>query len=219
MSRYHAIVMGDIVRSGAAAHPEQLARGFKKLVQAANVAFKSSILSPLTITLGDEFQGVTVSLTDAARLVQAFSLQCRQVHIDCRFVIGLGEISTPINHKQAWGMLGPGLKASRDRLLERDPNRHRFVLPEPVVQTTLNALGLAWTDIETNWTDRQFEVVYESLQSGSRPDDVVAKSFKFTKTALYKHRKAARYSLYLELNRAIENALQDLDRRYKTQST
>ncbi|WP_416865528.1 MAG: SatD family protein [Imperialibacter sp.] len=53
--------MGDIVGS-TSKNGAQLMMDFKKVIEATNKKLSDYILSPLTVTLGDEFQGVMMDL-------------------------------------------------------------------------------------------------------------------------------------------------------------
>ncbi|NMW20288.1 MAG: hypothetical protein HKK67_01350 [Chlorobiaceae bacterium] len=67
MPNYY-VVMADVIASRSR-DPQQLMREFENLVGTANTVFSEGILSPLTITLGDEFQGVLSTLLDAVKVL------------------------------------------------------------------------------------------------------------------------------------------------------
>ena len=58
MAARHYIIMADIISSRTIDKKEDFMGQFKALTSLANKRFKDSIVSPLTITLGDEFQGI-----------------------------------------------------------------------------------------------------------------------------------------------------------------
>lgn len=106
--------MADIINSSTK-QGKLLMDHFKSAVQEANDKFKDKITSPLTITLGDEFQGVVEDLSTAAELV--FTLDELLLHAKpsykLRFVINYGTIDTAINTINAYEMLGQGLTDAR----------------------------------------------------------------------------------------------------------
>jgi predicted nucleotidyltransferase len=73
---------------------------------------RPDLLSPYTVTLGDEFQAVFSRpdrlLTDALAILLAFPQR------PIRFCFGLGGISTEINPHMALGMDGPAFNSARD---------------------------------------------------------------------------------------------------------
>ena len=121
--------MGDIVGSSNA---DQiiLQQNFAKLISKVNEDYSASFESPLTITLGDEFQGIVRSAKEAAEVVIALE-EYRwdlEVEILIRYSLGFGEISTPINSKIAYGMLGPGLTEVREALTEMKDEEDRMMI-------------------------------------------------------------------------------------------
>lgn len=75
-----------------------------------------SLASPFTLTLGDEFQAV---YRNADRLfLDVFSLLRDIYPVQARFAIGLGDLSTPVNRKQALGMDGRAFYRAREAIVE-----------------------------------------------------------------------------------------------------
>lgn len=76
------------------------------------------ILSPLTVSLGDEFQGVIKDMTSCFRIV--FSLEEfiveHSLSLKLRYVVNFGDIDTQISDRVAYGMLGKGLSDARELL-------------------------------------------------------------------------------------------------------
>lgn len=72
----------------------------------------NGLLSPYTITLGDEFQAV---LENADSIFVHMLKVLAALHpVAVRFSLGLGDISTPINSEQAIGMDGPAFHEARE---------------------------------------------------------------------------------------------------------
>ncbi|MCA6074609.1 SatD family protein [Fulvivirga sedimenti] len=115
----YLIMMADIIGSsreeGAA-----LMNAFSGIVEAANKKFESGILSPLTITLGDEFQGIISDVQTATEIIFFIDEQCLIADpvFRLRYVLHYGEIQTPVNTIESYGMLGPGLTRTRELLGE-----------------------------------------------------------------------------------------------------
>jgi hypothetical protein len=61
--------MADIITSSNNAKQASLMKEFKQLVKKLNSTFSENVLSPLTITLGDEFQGVIKDISSAVTLI------------------------------------------------------------------------------------------------------------------------------------------------------
>ena len=111
------ILMAD-VRDSSQKEGDTLMNQFQQLVSDANQRFGSQILSPLSITLGDEFQGVVKDIEAVRDLIYYFDeeLLTSDPHFDLRFVANFGPIDTAINSETSYGMLGDGLTEARKRL-------------------------------------------------------------------------------------------------------
>jgi hypothetical protein len=71
----YAVVIGDLVGSERTLAAASLHARFNEAVEKQNRKYKSQLSSPLTITLGDELQGLGTSLTAVLALVRDFRLQ------------------------------------------------------------------------------------------------------------------------------------------------
>lgn len=211
--QYLGVVMGDLVRSEQSLAPEMLHEWFNEAVDWQNAAHAQALASPLTITLGDEFQGVTRSLGRALPIMRDLRLRLMARAIECRFVIGLVEIRTAVNPDKAWNMMGPGLGHARDKLNEKKGGMlYRFSLPhDPLAETVLDALGVGLTTIERGWTDRQRSDI-DALVGGASPAEL-ARCRDVSVHSIYKVRSSGHYDAYVTQWQAIEAALAALDAR------
>lgn len=207
----HAVVMGDLVSSEDTASIEALHGRFNSAVQWANATHEPMIVSPLTITLGDEFQGLCVTLEGGLGVVRNLRARLLTRGISCRFVVGAVRLETPVNPTRAWNMMGPGLAGSRQRLGDkRDANAYRFELGgEPELQALMEAVGAGLTEIEDTWTDRQREVVLALRGEAAAP---LADRLRMSPQTLYKIRRAGRFDLYQRQWAALEAMAARLDR-------
>jgi hypothetical protein len=206
-----AVVMGDLVQSETRFAPDQLHHVFNSEVRTQNEAAANTLLSPLTITLGDEFQGLLRSLVEAIPLVQTLRLRLLDHGIDCRFVIGLVNIRTPINSLQAWNMMGDGLSNARGLLNEKDDGTYyRFSLPKmKALAAVLDGVGIGLTLIEKNWSRTQREIIAAQLAGKNAPE--IAKERGVSSHSIYKVRSAAHYDAYLRQWKAVETLLRQID--------
>lgn len=103
---------------------------FQALVQYINKIYSESIESPLTITLGDEFQGIVASAAKGVNIILAMEEYILEEEFDfkLRYVLHEGEVETPINEEKAYEMLGPGLTDARKMLNEMKKENGRFLL-------------------------------------------------------------------------------------------
>lgn len=173
------ILMGDIVESSNA---DQLIlqREFARLIRRVNEDYSNSFESPLTITLGDEFQGVVRSSKEAAEVVIALE-EYRwdlELEIVIRYSLGLGEITTPINPEIAYGMLGPGLSEVREALVEMKQEEDRMMISgqfDTKSQLALSMNIFLEKQEEWKWRDREIISGYFTYRDYKKVAEVMGK--------------------------------------------
>lgn len=178
------IFMADVLDSRKHA-PAQLAQQLRLLVEQAQIQFSHAIRSPLTITLGDEFQGVINTLPDALHLMVWFEEKRIQqaLPFKLRMLVHQGEIETTINSNIAYGMLGQGLTDAREHLQSMKKSNHRFwvsgLIDKPEKEGVLNHTLSIYQNLVESWTptEAQFaasfmkndDYKWVALQSGKSP--------------------------------------------------
>lgn len=207
----HAVVMGDLIGSQEAPSIPILHQQFNAAVDGTNSLYSDVLVSPLTITLGDEFQGLCINLEVGLQIIRELRARLLENGVPCRFVLGLVQLDTPINASRAWNMMGTGLAACRDRLEDkRDPNAYRFeVVNEPELQALIEAVGAGLTEIEVGWTGRQREIVLASRELTAAS---LASRLGMSVQTIYKIRRAGRFDLYEGHWQALNLMMRKLDR-------
>jgi hypothetical protein len=123
----YLILMGDVIDSRKK-DQLMLINSFKETIDAVNKERKNDFLSPMTITLGDEFQSVIKNLPAALDII--FRIEEKIVasgkNFKLRYILEEGEIETPLNRKIAYGMLGSGLTSAREHLENSKNTKTRF---------------------------------------------------------------------------------------------
>lgn len=104
-------LIGDIVDSKSQPGRDTLQRKLAAALRTASER-KPKLASPYTITLGDEFQAVYKSADNL--FLDVFSILADIYPVEARFGIGVGELTTAINPKQALGMDGPAFHRARE---------------------------------------------------------------------------------------------------------
>lgn len=211
--RRYAVIMGDIVRSESSLPLDLLHELFNKVVSDQNTTHSNAFHSPMTITLGDEFQGIVRSLAQAALVARDIRFQLLADDVDCRFVIGLVEIKTPINPDKAWNMMGPGLSRARKKLNQKKADQfYRFsLLDSSVMEVMLDALGAGLSAIERDWTEQQREDI-SALMSGLSAAEL-AQRRNVSVHSIYKVRGSGNFDAYSIQWHAIVEALTSLDKQ------
>lgn len=156
------ILMADIIGSR---HKEEkrLMNSFAAIVEKVNETSPEKLHSPLTITLGDEFQGVTKSLKSAIELV--FELEETLISsssgFKLRYAVQEGEIKTPINPHSAHGMLGEGLTQGRELLnsMKGSKDRSQFRIRDKEKEEAMNEGSHLTMRIIDSWKEKDQELV------------------------------------------------------------
>ncbi len=155
------VLMGDIVGSSQK-NGAELMTSFKSVIASANSHFSSQILSPLTITLGDEFQGVVQDLRSAVDIIFHIDRQLVATNLvfRIRFSLQYGAIETIVNTENAHGMLGEGLTKARKGLeeLKQKKVHYRLVTQHAGTDEMLNGLFRLYDSLYSDWSqnDREY---------------------------------------------------------------
>jgi hypothetical protein len=141
---------------------------FKNTVNDANKSYKESIISPLTITLGDEFQGIVKSLKSAIDLILYIEEKIikNKFEFRLRYVVVEGKIESSINKKIAYEMVGEGLSKARSNLNNmKQGKQSRFFID--IINADLTLIlnkGLFLLDSHiSHWRVRDFPLISEFL--------------------------------------------------------
>jgi hypothetical protein len=167
MSKYW-IMMADI--QGSSELPgDTVMEVFSNVVSEANKKFIDGILSPLSITLGDEFQGVVDNM-DVVREIIFFmdqELLTVKPFFTLRMVAGYGTIDTPLNKETSYGMLGEGLTAARERLNElKKSEEYIQVFGNPSQETDrIQTLAFRWyRSLYQGWPEKDRQIAADFIR-------------------------------------------------------
>jgi hypothetical protein len=187
----YPILMADIVDSRKA-DPALLINEFRNLVRSINMKWEGSIISPLTITLGDEFQGIIQDMDTCYKLI--FDMEefiiTNSMDIKLRYLVNYGNIDTPINNHNAYEMLGEGLTYAREQLNKLKSGTHRFkIFSDKDEQTTaiINDLFLLYAGYVDSWKLSEYTIIAQFLKD--KDYKVVAKNLNMNKSSTWRRHK------------------------------
>jgi hypothetical protein len=169
----YPIFMGDVVNSSDY-DGEVLSKGLKELVESTNKKFSKDILSPLTITLGDEFQGVLNSVSTGIDLLFHLEEELLKAEPDFKlhYVLLLGEIETEINPDIAYEMMGKGLTEARKMLSSKKRNRKRFRFKLQNKEQTeqLSKIFEVLDTIILNWKKEDYPLILDMINNDNNSE-------------------------------------------------
>lgn len=204
----HYILMADIINSGKK-EQKPLMEDFKNLIAEINQIYKADILSPLTITLGDEFQGVIKNLTASIQII--LTLEENSIHnklnFKLRYVLNQGEIETPVNEKIAYEMLGSGLTEARLKLNDSKYKKFRFniAIDDLLQQSILNDAFIIFENITDKWSlKNDYELASNFIQF--KDYKIVSEKMSKTRSLIWKREK----TLHMESYNAAKNIIQTI---------
>lgn len=199
MSPY-IVLIGDIEASkgleeGERYHvQEQLETVFEELNSSC-----STIVSPYTVTLGDEFQAV---FSRADRLfIHAWKILAALHPVKVRFSIGVGQITTSINREQSLGMDGPAFHLARQGVELLKENECLFNLSvQGNKSTCLSAINNSlylFSDQLRTWNKNRLSILY-MMETGMNYKQI-SKELGISEPAFYKNKEAASLEVVIDL--------------------
>jgi hypothetical protein len=197
--------MADVVHSGEH-NGSQLMDSFKEIVNSVNSAYESEILSPLTITWGDEFQGVISSLEVGISII--FHLEEEMIHqgadYKLRYVLLYGEIETSINTTVAYEMLGSGLTDARKKIERlKSQNNERILISIPSdLRIPLNKSLLIYTRLIDGWKYSDFPLISAFIKAIGYK--AVAENLGKDRSLMWRRSKSLRMDDYFDIKYVID---------------
>ncbi len=194
----HFILMGDIIASGEK-DQKQLMSEFKLLIKEVNNNNKNGILSPLTITLGDEFQGVIKDLSTSINIILEIeeSIFKNKFNFKLRYILNEGYIDTPINNEIAYEMLGSGLTEARYKLNELKNQKERFIifLDNKLQNNILINAFKIYDNIVGKWSmEKDYEIASNFIKFNDYK--IVSDVMKKNRSQLWKREKTLNIDTY-----------------------
>jgi hypothetical protein len=165
---------------------------------------RHGLLSPYTITLGDEFQAV---LQSADGIFADLALMQSQVHPTAvRFSIGGGPLATPVNNVSAIGMDGPAFYAARSGIehLKKTRERLRVSIPGAAAEWIDPVLSFI-SHAQAKWPASRF-VILHHLLTGKRVSEIQPE-VRLTPAAVYKSTNAGGLREMVRILKAVEHAI------------
>ena len=201
-------VIADLVGSKQLARREAFQRRLAAVL-AARSAEAEALASPFTLTLGDEFQAL---YRGAASVLRDVVTIWAEIHpVQARVALGVGELATRLNTKQALGMDGPAFHAARAALqtLKDEGGLLRIDGDRDADWALVNrALNLLSHQVE-GWSRNRL-LVLAGLMRGRSVRELES-AVKISHVAVYKNIRAAALDevagLCQEITRALDQAL------------
>lgn len=211
-------VIGDMKDSRHLENRKEVQVRLQRILNRLNEKYKDDIVSRFLITLGDEFQGLLSSGKDILDMVNEIRMEMYPVRL--RFGIGFGQITTDIRTEMALGADGPGYYRAREavELLKEREKKNRSVLSELCLkmdethrdkEILLNTVFDLMYVVESGWTDRQREVIWDMLLHGDGQQNTAGR-LGITQSTVQKTLAAGSYYTYESALKNVSEILGDI---------
>lgn len=180
----YIVLIADIVESKSIENRDQFQSNLRKKLKQINKS-SYSIVSPFTITLGDEFQAVYKNYSNI--FSDIFKLTEEIYPVQVRFAISYGDISTEINPKHSIGMDGPAFYDARkgmEELKRIDYSIVQFYGDVFTFEKFINrSLKLSFS-VMANWKENTLRIFKELYRNKSVKE--IAPLLNITERGVYK---------------------------------
>ncbi|SFD18352.1 SatD family (SatD) [Chitinophaga sp. CF118] len=199
------ILMADIINSRDK-NQQLLIKDFKEVVDNINEEMGEKVLSPLTITLGDEFQGILRDLPSALNTIINIeeNILKSKKSFQLRYVLVEGKIETKINTQIAYEMLGPGLTEARQCLAEMKESNLKFItrLRDKKKQNAINDTFIVLQGLTDDWNLLKDSTLIDAFLV-YKDYKLVAKELDKDRSLMWKRKKSLKLDEYIALKEVI----------------
>ena len=205
----------EIIESKKIQDRAQVQQQLLRLMKELNWQYQDYLISPFTVTTGDEFQALFSPNSYMFQIIDQLSVAFSPYEI--RFGIGVGEMVTEINKEQSIGSDGPAYWLAREAINHiHDKNDYGInhisvFLADEEVTWTVNAMLAACSFIQSKWTEVQYDVLKQLLTENIYDETFshkeIARLLGITPSAFNKRIKASGLKIYLRNKRVAMNQI------------
>jgi hypothetical protein len=200
------VLIADIISSRKSYERSELQNNLKFILEELNNK-NENIISPYTITLGDEFQAVFAKAD--ALFCDVIEIMAKLHPTKVRFSFGLGEITTNIIRESAIGMDGPPFYAARDGLntLKETSCLISFTGLHGRDEKLINQTLCLFSIESSKWKASRLKTF--SLYLAGKSVKEISEELALTDKAIYKTIKAGLLELFQEQFLEIEKVINE----------
>jgi hypothetical protein len=208
------VLIGDISNSKKIAPHERasLQKTLDKAFSKMNRVLNSHFLSPLMLTIGDEFQAVCTTPESAWEVVLQLNSLAHTLDIQMRFAISHGKLLTAINREAPLKMDGPVFWKARE-LIEQKDRQFNFHIEGDPLNSTFRVLGFTLEETQNMWTSIQAKYVFYLLENPDQNPTEAARFFEKTPSTLHRMLKTTHIDLYREVKTELRLLLRGFTKR------
>ncbi|MGT2935486.1 SatD family protein [Streptococcus castoreus] len=212
-------LIGDMIQSKQLLQRSKAQERLKNCLDKLNKRFAPYLVSNLSLTLGDEFQGLFQVNAPIFYLIDLITQEMRDYPL--RFGIGLGRILTAINPEISIGADGPAYWYAREAIAYVH-QKNDYGNTQLAVRTghndrdeLLNSLLSAGEAIKSNWRASQLAVFQALLSEGIYEEQfdqqLLGDQLSLTSSALSKRLKSSNLKVYLRTRQSALRLIREND--------
>lgn len=222
-------IIGDVIDSKKLNTRSAVQESLQRALARINQTYAHCLVSPFTLTLGDEFQALLYPNQEVFQMIDTLRLSLYPVSL--RFGIGIGDIVTAINPLQSIGADGPAYWNARsaiDWVHDKDDygttNIRVSTAQEASLQEdTLNTLLATGEFLYAKWTEKHREMLQRLIGTQEYDESfnhqALAKELGIEPSGLTKRLKASGLKLYLRSRTQAGKLLQEWSEHPRTEET
>ena len=198
-------VIADIIKSREILNREDFQLKLTNKLEQLNNSSKN-IISPYTITLGDEFQSVYKSADGL--LEDFYEILIELYPVKIRFSVGLDLISTNLKTNTSLGMDGPAFYKAREgieTLKNKEISLVQFFSSQTDELDLINKSLILMNSIMNNWKYNSLFIFKELLNTNQIPK--IANSLEISTRGVYKTITTNNIKKFVRMHQMIENYL------------
>ena len=198
-------LIGDLIESKQLKNRKKAQKDLQDMMAVLNQDY---LVSPFTVTTGDEFQALLRPNPEIMQLLDQIALGFPH---PIRFGLGLGEIVTDINREQSIGADGPAYwraRAAIEAIHEKNDygsSRIAVSLGDEELSQAVNTVLAATSFIQSKWNTSQREVLERMLMEYIYDENFshgeIAELLQISPSALSKRLKSSGLKIYLRNRR------------------
>lgn len=181
------VAIGDVISSRKVEKRQDLQHKLLDVFDDLNTpGYENHLISPYTITLGDEFQAVYEKAD--CLLLDSISILEKTYPQKIRFSFGIGKISTDTNRKQSIGMDGNAFHYAREGILNLKGQRGKYKfnisgLEDTEQEKLFNNTLYIFSNLLDQWNRNRYFILRSTMQGKAVKE--IAKELNLTETAVY----------------------------------
>ncbi|WP_161980675.1 SatD family protein [Streptococcus sp. S784/96/1] len=222
-------IIGDVIDSKKLTTRSAVQDSLRLVLDDLNQVYADSLVSPFTLTLGDEFQALLHPHASVFQMIDSIRIKLYPVTI--RFGIGIGEIVTAINPLRSIGADGPAYWNARSAIAYvHDKNDYgvtniRVSIGDSSSENDqlVNAVLAMGEFIYAKWTDKHRDMLKVLLETKQYDEwfshQELARHLGIEPSGLTKRLKASGLKVYLRGRKQIGEQIQAWCRQSKMEGT